>query len=112
MSARAPFRRSPATRLTVRLSVHDRNRHTGLQVELLRRARQAGVAGATVWEGDEGFGSSGRLHRAHLTSDDRPLALVIVDRPEVIEALLVELEPVLERTAATVTIEDVEVVEL
>jgi uncharacterized protein len=112
VSPSVPFPRRPATRLTVRFSVHDRHRHSALQVELLRRARRAGVAGATVWEGDEGFGSSGHLHRAHFATDDRPIAVVFVDRAEVIDALLVEIGPVLEPTAAMVTVEDVEIVEL
>lgn len=112
MTASPRFGRRPATRLTVRISVHDRYRHSSLQVEMLRRARRSGIAGATVWEAEEGFGASGEVHQAHLVSDDRPLAVVFVDRPEAIDTLLSELRPLLERTAATVTVEDVEIVEL
>ena len=97
-------------RLTVLLLPHDRAGHVGLEVELLRRARRAGLAGATVLRCEEGFGSSHRIHRARLLSADRPLEVVLVDQPERIDAFLESVRPLL--TGVATTLEDVEIVEL
>lgn len=100
----------PAQRATLHISVRDHRGGRSLEVEVLKRAREAKVAGATVFEGHQGFGRSGAVHREHLLSDDRPLAVVIVDRPERIDAFLQAARPLLE--GVTVTIEDVEILEL
>lgn len=97
-------------RLTVLLSPHDRAGHAGLEVELLRRARRAGLAGATVFRCEEGFGGSQRIHRVHLLSEDRPLEIVLVDEPERIDAFLQSVRPLL--TGVAITLEDVEIVDL
>lgn len=100
----------PGRRLTVWTGFHDRSRHTSLEHELLRRARQAGVAGATVFEALDGYGASGRRHRAHLLSDDAPLALVVVDEPERVERFLDDVGPLLQ--GMVLALEDVEILEL
>jgi|HubBroStandDraft_1064217.scaffolds.fasta_scaffold134734_2 PII-like signaling protein len=100
----------PAKRLTLLITVRDHVRHTSLERELLKRARKAGLAGLTVFEGTEGFGASGHVHREHLLSDDRPLALVIIDEPEKIDAFLEEVRPLL--TDVVVTVTEVEVLDL
>lgn len=78
------------TRVMIFLSEDDRIGHQGLHESLLDRAREDGLAGATVWRGIEGFGASGHFRTAH--SPDAviglPLALEVIDRPERIEAFL------------------------
>lgn len=101
-TTRLEFERRPAKRLTILMSVHDRVHHSSLQIELLKRARKAGLSGATVFEGDEGFGASGVVHREHLFSDDRPLALVIVDEPEKIDRFVDEVAALGQGIVATV----------
>ena len=49
-----------ATRIMVFLSEDDRSGHHGLHEAIFTRAREDGMAGATVWRGIEGFGASGR----------------------------------------------------
>ena len=98
----------PATRLTLMMTFHDHVGRKGMEMEVLRRARRAKLAGATVFEAVEGFGSSGQLHRSHLVSDDSPLAVVIVDRPERIDAFLESIEGLLE--GIRVVLDDVEVI--
>ena len=98
----------PATRLTLMMTFHDHVGRKGMEMEVLRRARRAKLAGATVFEAVEGFGSSGHLHRSHLVSDDSPLAVVIVDRPERIDAFLESIEGLLE--GIRVVLDDVEVI--
>ncbi|MDA8280578.1 MAG: DUF190 domain-containing protein [Actinomycetota bacterium] len=82
------FRSSRGCRLTVWIEVQDHARHGSLMVELLKRVRVAKMAGVTVFEGISGFGASGAVHRTHLLRDDAPLAVVVVDRPERVDAFV------------------------
>ena len=104
------FAGRPAKRLTLFMSVHDHVRHNSLKMELLKRARKAKLAGATVFEGDEGFGASGHVHREHLMGDDRPLAVVFIDEPDKIDAFLDEVSHLLHDVV--VTFDDVERLDL
>lgn len=107
---RSPFPGRPAKRLTLLMTVHDHLRHRSMELEVLARLRKAKLAGATVFEADMGFGTSGQLHRGHYLSDDRPLAVVVVDEPEKIDALVGALDAVLRDVV--VIVDDVEIVEL
>jgi PII-like signaling protein len=100
----------PAQRFTIYLGVRDRVRHRSLEVEILKRARRVGVAGATVFEGIEGYGASGLLHREHAVTDDRPVVIVVVDAAQAIASLIEELGAMLD--GVTMTIDDVEILEL
>jgi len=64
---------------------------------IVTRARELGLAGATVLRGRMGFGPSRRLHNASilLLSFDLPMILEIVDTPEKIEAFLPELRKIM-----------------
>jgi uncharacterized protein len=79
-----------ATRLMVFLSEDDRVGHRGLHEALLERAREDGMAGATVWRGVEGFGSSGRLRTGRFpdASTGLPLVVELIDTPERIESFV------------------------
>ena len=105
---RSPGR--PGKRLTLLMHVHDHVGHASLRHELFKRARQTKVAGATTFEGDQGFGFSGHVHRGHLMTDDRPLALVIVDDPTKIAEFLENIADLLDRVVATV--DEIEIVDL
>jgi PII-like signaling protein len=61
---------------------------------IVRRAREAGLAGATVLRGIEGFGASSVLHTSRLLelSSDLPIVVELVDRPEEIDRLLPDLD--------------------
>lgn len=98
----------PARRLTLMLNVQDHRHHASLMVELVRRARRAGMAGLTVFEGHAGFGASGAAHRTRLLHDDAPLAVVIVDEPDRIDHFLAAAADVLGPVLAV--IDDVTVV--
>lgn len=78
------------TRLMIFLSEDDRYGHHGLHEALLDRAREAGMAGATLWRAIEGFGASGRVRTARFPDANvgLPLALEVIDLPERIEAFL------------------------
>ncbi len=99
----------PAKRLTVYLEELDRFGHHALSHELLTRAHDAGLAGATVFRGTEGFGASNHLHTTRILSlsDDLPVCVVIVDAATAIESFLEDNAELL--AGGLVTLEDVEV---
>lgn len=109
-NASSAFEGRPATRLTLLMTFHDHAGRKGLEMEVLRRARKAKLAGLTVFEAVEGFGHSGLLHRSHLMSDDAPLAIVIVDAPEKIDRFLASISELL--SGIRVVLDDVEVIDL
>ena len=84
----------PGTRLTIHLGESDQHKHRPLYHEIVQRAREAGLAGATVMRGIEGFGASTRLHTARLLtlSEDLPVVIIIVDRTDRIESFLPTLD--------------------
>jgi len=98
-----------AQRLTVYVGDSDHYRHHSLATEIVHRAHSAGLAGCSVFRGSEGFGASRRLHTAHLLSlsEDLPVAVVIVDAAERIQAFLPVLDELV--TEGLVTVEDVTV---
>ena len=79
-----------ATRIVVFLSEDDRLGHHGLHEALVNRAREDGLAGATVWRGIEGFGTSGRIRTSRFPDAmiGLPVTVEVVDTPERIEAFL------------------------
>lgn len=79
-----------ATRIVIFLSEDDRSGHHGLHEALITRAREDGMAGATVWRGIEGFGSSGRIRTARFPDAmiGLPVTVELVDTPERVEAFL------------------------
>jgi hypothetical protein len=91
-------------------SVRRHDHHGSLLVHLMQRARRAKLAGATAFEAFEGYGSSGEIHRTRSLSDDAPVTLIIVDRPERIDAFLEDVADML--SDVFVTVVDVDVVEL
>jgi PII-like signaling protein len=64
--------------------------------EIVHRARKAGLAGASVFRGMEGFGASSLIHTTRLLSlsDDLPVAVVIVDDESRVRAFLPQLAEV------------------
>jgi PII-like signaling protein len=67
-----------------------------LSEAIVLRAREAGLAGATVVRGVEGYGASSRLHTTRLLelSSDLPIVIEIVDETARIDAFLPTLDEV------------------
>ena len=84
----------PAMRLTIFVGESDQWHHRPVYTEVVQRAHAAGLAGASVMRGIEGFGASSRVHTTRLLSlsEDLPVAIVIVDTEQRIEAFLPELD--------------------
>ena len=77
---------------------------------IVQRAREKGMAGATVLHGMMGFGAHSRMHTQKILrlSEDLPVVIEIVDKPERIEAFLPELDEMI--TEGLVTLEKVKVI--
>lgn len=100
----------PALRLTVLVGESDHAHHHPVYTEIVHRAHRAGLAGASVFRGIEGFGRSQRVHTTRLLSlaEGLPVAVVIVDTEERVRAFLPQLDDV--GVDGLVTLEPVEVV--
>ena len=100
----------PSQRLTIFVGETDHYHRRPLYSEIVRRAHRAGLAGASVFRGIEGFGASSRIHTTRILSlsEDLPLAIVIVDTAEHLAAFLPELDELI--TEGLVILDDVQVV--
>ncbi|MBT1097941.1 DUF190 domain-containing protein [Streptomyces sp. Tu102] len=99
-----------ALRLTVFVGEHDTWHHKPLYSEIVHRAHAAGLAGASVFHGIEGYGASSLIHTSRLLSlsEGLPVAVVIVDTEERVRAFLPQLDELV--SEGLVTIDDCEVI--
>lgn len=83
-----------ALRVTIFIGENDTWHHKPLYTEIVHRAHAAGLAGASVFRGIEGFGASSLIHTSRLLSlsEDLPVAIVIVDTEERVRAFLPRIE--------------------
>ena len=100
-----------ATLLRLFVGERDRHGHQPLYEAIVTKAREQGLAGATVLRGLLGFGASSVLHTAKLVeiSDDLPMVVEIVDAEEKIEKFLPVLDDML--SSGLVTLEKVRVLQ-
>ena len=90
----SPLPAGDATLLRVYLNDGDRFEHHPLHEAIVLRARDLGLAGATVLRGPLGFGATHRVHTAKIVhlATDLPLVIELVDTPAKIEGFLPELD--------------------
>jgi PII-like signaling protein len=98
-----------ARRLTIFIGDTDQHHHRPLYTEIVHRAHEHGLAGASVFHGIEGYGASSHIHTSRILSlsDDLPVAIVIVDAEDRIAAFLPQLDGLIDE--GLVIIDDVEV---
>ncbi len=81
-----------------------------LHEAIILKAREAGLAGATAIRGLMGFGANSRIHTTKILrlSDDLPIIIEIVDKPDKIQEIL----PVLDKMIGEgmITLEKVNIV--
>ncbi|MCQ9130489.1 MULTISPECIES: DUF190 domain-containing protein [Streptomyces] len=99
-----------ALRLTVLIGENDTWHRKPLYTEIVHRAHAAGLAGASVFRGIEGFGASSRIHTSRLLSlsEDLPVAVVVVDTEDRVRAFLPQLDELV--TEGMVTLDPCEVI--
>jgi PII-like signaling protein len=95
----------------LRIFVGESDKHEGVPLYewIVRKAREQGLAGATVLRGLEGFGAHSRLHTAKILrlSTDLPIVIEIIDTAERIEGFLPAIDAAIGEGLAT--LEKVEV---
>jgi len=86
----------------------------GLPEALVLKARELGLAGATVWRGIEGYGAASRIHTAKILrlSEDLPVLIEIVDLEEKIRQALPHLDAMMEAAGGggLITLEKAEII--
>ena len=95
----------------LRIFVGESDQHEGksLYEWIVLKAKEDGLAGATVMRGIMGFGAHSRLHtfKIERLSEDLPVIIEIADVREKLEAFLSSVDHVVSEGLAT--IEDVEI---
>ncbi len=100
----------PSQRLTIYLGENDQWQDKPLYHVIVLKAKELGLAGATVYRGVEGFGANSRIHTTRILtlSSDLPLVIEIVDSEQQIQQLLPFVKRVVRE--GLITLEEVRVV--
>ena len=103
----------PHDALLLRIFVGESDRFEGrpLYEAIVLKAREAGLAGATVLRSPMGYGANSRLHTAKILrlSDDLPMIIEIVDEEEKINGFLPQLDRMM--GGGLVTLEKIKVIQ-
>jgi len=90
----------------LRIFIGESDKHDGapLYEWIVRRAREQGLAGATVLRGVEGYGAHSRLHTAKILrlSEDLPIVIELIDTRDKIEAFLPIIDAAIPEGLATI----------
>lgn len=99
-----------ARRLRIYIGESDKYKGMPLYHAIVLKAKELGLAGATVIRGLEGFGANSRIHSARILaiSSDLPILIDIVDSVEYIEKIIPFLDEVVKQ--GLITIEDIEII--
>ncbi|MDQ1482511.1 MAG: uncharacterized protein QOF35_587 [Actinomycetota bacterium] len=99
-----------AQRLTIIVSDSSHWHHKPVFTEIVHRAHNAGLAGATVLHGVEGFGATSVIHTTRILSlsEDLPVVIIIVDSHDRIAAFLPQLDELV--SEGLVILDDCEVI--
>src|ERR1035441_2705388 len=87
----------PAKLLRIHIAESDRYGGKALYEAIVNKCREMKIAGATVFRGLEGYGETAEMHKHHLTRNDQPILISIVDTAE----NLARLTPVVEEMMDT-----------
>lgn len=100
----------PAKRLRIYLCEQDRRGGKTIYQDIVHKAKELGLAGATVFRGVMGYGSSSRIHTVRIVdlACDLPIIVEIIDSEEYINKLSPYLDAIMEE--GLVTIEDVDII--
>jgi len=98
------------TLLRIFIGESDRWHGTPTYEAIVLKAREMGLAGATVFKGVLGFGADSRLHTYKILrlSEDMPMLIEIVDSQEKIDALIMQIDEMVQE--GLMTLEPVRVI--
>lgn len=90
--------------LRIFIGEKDRYENRPLYEWIVLKAREHGLAGATVLRGLEGFGAHSRMHTAKILrlSTDLPIVIEIVDTIDKIEAFIPTVDGAIKEGLATI----------
>jgi PII-like signaling protein len=96
--------------LRIFIGESDRWQHRPLYEAIVLKARELGLAGATVLRGPMGFGAASHIHTAKILrlSLDLPMVIEIVDTEDKVKSLLPFLDQVM--GGGLVTLEKIKVI--
>jgi PII-like signaling protein len=99
----------PAVRVSIHVGESDRWHHRPLHTALVEALNAAGVAGATVLRGVEGYGRSSQMHTATILtlSEDLPLIVTFIDSAETVDRVMPILDDMV--PGGLIVLEDVRV---
>lgn len=96
----------------LRIFVGENHRHHGIPLfeAIIQKAREKGLAGATILKAIEGYGIHKKIHTHRLLeiTGGMPIIIEIVDAPEKIESFLPLLDEIIKE--GTITLEDVKLI--
>jgi len=102
----------PEEGMLLRIFIGEADKHGAkpLYEEIVVRARELGLAGATVIRGIMGFGATSRIHSSKILrlSEDTPVVVEVVDTEENLNKLLPFLDQTV--TEGLITLEKVRVI--
>lgn len=102
----------PEEGMLLRIFIGESDKHQGkpLYEQIVLKARELNLAGATVMRGVMGFGADSRMHTAKILrlSEDMPMVIELVDTEEKLNGLLPFLDETVEE--GLITLEKVRVV--
>lgn len=95
----------PEEGLLLRIFIGESDKYQRLPLYqwIVRKARESGLAGATVFRGLEGYGARSHLHTAKLLrlSSDLPIVIEIVDTDDKIEKFMPLIDEAIKDGLAT-----------
>lgn len=99
-----------AQRLVIYIGESDQWRGRPLYAVILELLKTEGLAGATVVRGVAGFGAHSRIHTAAILrlSEDLPLRIEVIDKPEKIAHAIDVVSPLI--IEGLITVEDVQII--
>ncbi len=96
----------------LRILIGESDKHEGkpLYEWIVIKAREQGLAGATVLRGMMGFGANSRIHTTKILriSEDLPIVIEIVDTPEKLKAFLETIDHAISEGLATLEKADIQ----
>ncbi len=100
----------PSLAKILRLHFSETDKYGGrpLYEAIIQKCKDLNIAGATVFQGLEGFGEMAEIHKRHIAGHGEPIVVVVADSAENIERLLPIIEDMMH--TGTIAVSEAEVI--